>query len=355
MSDLNKTLQAINKKFGDDTARFLTKDYVPDIKCYPTGSLMLDLALGRGGIPRGRIVEVFGESMSGKTTLSFLYMAEVQKQNEGKVVFVDAEHAFDPKLAKEYGLDLDDLILITPKTAENAIDSIEALIRTGEVRAITIDSVSALTPTKIEESSMEQQTMGLLARLMSTAMQKLNGIAYQYDCTLIFINQVREKMVLYGDNKTTSGGRALPFYSSVRLHVKRGEAIKNKDEIIGHFMRVKVQKNKVGIPFKEATFPLLYGIGVDRADEIAQMSVYAGLIRKAGAWFRYEDENGEVLQREGNEMKFQGQANFSEYLSTHPTFLNELESRLRGVEVDLPTGEPLGGHEDAYVVEDASK
>lgn len=361
-AEITKLLGAINKKFGEDTANFLTEEYVPKVITVSTGSLTLDLALGRGGFPTGRLIEVYGPSMSGKTTICFLHIAQVQREEVAKAeadpsyserypVFVDAEHAFDPKLAAEYGVDLDRLIYINPKTAENAIDAMDALIRSGTVACIVVDSVSSLVPTKIVESSIEQQTMGLLARFMSTVCQKLTGIAYAYDTTIVFINQIREKIGGYAPNgatpETTSGGRALPFYSSVRLNVRMGDKLKTGNDIYGHIVKVKVTKNKVGIPFKEAAFPLIYGHGVDRADEISQLAVIGGVIRQAGAWFRYES-NGEIIVREGVEMKWQGREKFAEYIRNNPFFMMELEDRLRGVEIEAPDGAPED--EDGYVI-----
>lgn len=348
MSNLEKVMAQINKSLGANTVRFLDAEHKPDIKVYSSGSLTLDLALGRGGIPRGRLVEVYGPTSAGKTTIAMLHGAEVQRAGEGKVAFIDAEHTFDPELAVQYGLNLEELIYVDPQSAENAIDIADALVRSGEVRLIIIDSVSALTPSKIVESSIEQQTMGLLARFMSTTCQKLNGPAYTFDCTILFINQVREKIgVMYGNPETTSGGRALPFYSSVRLHVRQGDQLKNKDEVYGHVVKVKVTKNKVGTPHKEAAFPLLYGIGVDRTDEIGQLAKFAGVIRQAGAWYRYEDENGELHTRNGREMKFQGFAAFTDYMREDVGFQAELEARLRGVEIEAPDGEPVL-NEDGY-------
>jgi recombination protein RecA len=361
-SEITKLLGVINKKFGEDTANFLTENFVPKVITVSTGSLTLDLALGRGGFPTGRLIEVYGPSMSGKTTICFFHIAQVQRDEAAKAqadpsyserypVFVDAEHAFDPKLAKEYGVDLDRLIYINPKTAENAIDAMDALIRSGNVACIVVDSVSSLVPTKIVESSIEQQTMGLLARFMSTVCQKLTGIAYAYDTTIIFINQIREKIGGYAPNgatpETTSGGRALPFYASVRLNVRMGDKLKTGNDIFGHVVKVKVTKNKVGIPFKEAAFPLIYGHGVDRADEISQLSVIGGVIRQAGAWFRYE-VNGELVSREGVELKWQGREKFSEYIRNNPFFMMELEDRLRGVEIEAPDGAPED--EDGYAI-----
>jgi recombination protein RecA len=361
-ADITKLLAQINKTYGADTANFLTEEYVPQVNTVSTGSLTLDLALGRGGFPTGRMIEVYGPSMSGKTTICFLHIAQVQRDEKAKAevnsdyserypVFVDAEHAFDPKLAAEYGVDLDRLIYINPKTAENAIDAMDALIRSGTVACIVVDSVSSLVPTKIVESSIEQQTMGLLARFMSTVCQKLTGIAYAYDTTIIFINQIREKIgVMHGNPETTSGGRALPFYASVRLNVRMGDKLKQKEDIYGHIVKVKVTKNKVGIPFKEAAFPLIYGHGVDRADEISQLAVIGGVIEQAGAWFRYKI-NGEIVNREGMEFKWQGREKMAEYIRNHPFFMMELEDRLRGVEIEAPDGEPED--EDGYVVDGA--
>lgn len=347
---LDKILAQINKQFGENTAHVLTPEFVPEIKTYSSGSLTLDLALGVGGMPRGRIIEVYGPFASGKTTIALLHAAQVQKANEGYVAFIDAEHSFNAKLAHEYGVDLEKLIYVDPKTAENAIDTADALVRSGEVRLIIIDSVSALTPSKIMESSVEQQTMGLLARFMSTVCQKLTGPAYQHDCTVLFINQIREKIgVMYGNPETTSGGRALPFYSSVRLNVRAGDQLKNKDDVYGHIVKVKVTKNKVGTPYKEAAFPLIYGRGVDSVDEIAQLAVFGGLIRQAGAWFRYENGEGEVVKRNGRDLKFQGRAALVEYLREDQDFLFELDQRLRGIEIEAPDADPVEqeGYEDS--------
>lgn len=353
LTNLDKTLSAINKKFGDNTATVLTEDYVREIKVFKSGSLTLDLALGRGGIPRGRIVEVFGPTSAGKTTLALLHIAEVQAAGEGSAAFIDAEHTFDPVLAAEYGVDLSQLIYIDPETAENAIDIADALIRSGEVRLIVIDSVSALTPSKIVESSIEQQTMGLLARFMSTTCQKLNGPSYANDCTVMFINQIREKIGGYAPNgatpTTTSGGRSLPFYSSVRLNVRAGDQLKDKDGVYGHVMKIKVVKNKVGTPHKEATFPLIYGRGIDRVDEVGQLSILAGIIAQKGSWFRYENEAGDPIERDGQLYKWQGRENFVEFVRQNPAFMIELEQQLRGVKLEAPDAPPVAS-EDGYEI-----
>lgn len=361
--DLEKLFGSINKTLGGDTIKFLTKDFQHNVKAYSTGSLTLDMALGVGGIPRGRIVEIFGNNMAGKTTLCLLYLASVQREEaqraldgeeEGFVAFVDAEHSFNVKLAKEYGVNVEKLIYVNPPTAENAIDTMEALVRSGKVRAIVVDSVSALTPSKISESSMDQATMALLARLMSTAMQKLNGPSYNFDTTIVFINQVRSNIGAFSPNGTptiTSGGKALPFYASVRINVRMGDYIKEKDVIIGHMVKTKIIKNKVAVPFKEATFPLIYGQGVDRVDEITQIAVLAGIIKQGGAWFRYPDETGDAVERDGIVYKWQGRAALVEFLKGNAAFLDELEQKIRGTEVDAPIGAPV--NEDGYEVEEA--
>jgi recombination protein RecA len=343
--DLDKLFAQINKAFGDGTVRILdnAETFVQTVS---TGSLTLDLALGRGGLPRGRMIEVYGPAMAGKTTVCSLHLAEWQAKDEGYVAFIDAEHSFDPMLAQQYGVDLGKLIFVQPKSAENAIDTAEALVRSGQVRAIVIDSVSALVPTKIVESSIEQQTMGLLARFMSTACQKLDGIAAANDCQILWINQIREKIgVMYGSPETTSGGRALPFYASVRLNVRMGEHIKEKDEVIGHYVKVKVSKNKVGIPFKEAMFPLIYGKGVDRIYEIVELACLAGVVTQAGAWFSYRDEKDQVIERGGITYKWQGKANLTEFVRQNPAFYMELDEILRGAKVEAPVGAPVADQE----------
>ena len=356
-TDLKKLMTQINKKYqrkeGRPVTMFMTEDVSFQIDTFSTGSLMLDLALGRGGIPRGYIVELFGENMSGKTTLCMLSIASFQREEEKKseenydyqeryAVFVDAEQTFDIKLAREYGVNTDKLIYSRPLTAEEAIDTASAYIESGHVGLCVIDSVPALVPSKIAESSIEQQTMGELARFMGKTMQKLVGPSKLNEVTIMFVNQVREKIgVMYGNPMTTPGGKALPFYSSVRLHVRAGEKIKAKDEVIGHQMKVRVVKNKFAIPFKEAEFPLMYGVGVDRIHEVAQLSVIAELVRSTGAWIRYEDEEGEVIKIDGVEMKFNGRAKFIDALREVPELLHRLESKLRGVDIEAPDTEIL--------------
>jgi recombination protein RecA len=360
-SDLVKLFSTINKNYDKSlkhqTIRMLTKENMPEIKTFPSGSLNLDLAIGRGGLPRGRIIEVFGPESSGKTTVCLLHIAEVQKANEGLCAFVDAEHAFDPMLAHDYGVDLDNLAYVDALTAEQSLDTVEALVRTGKFRLVVVDSVSALTPTVIAESSIEKQTMGLQARLMSTAMMKLNGVAYQNDCSVIFINQLREKVGAFSPipgqaATTTSGGRALPFYSSVRLRVTRVENIGEKENVIGHVMKVKVVKNKIGVPFKEATFPIYYNVGVDKVYEIVTIAILAGIIYKSSGWYSYRDGNNEIIIRDGEKYQWNGESSVIDFVRSHETFMNELESRVRGVEVEAPTGAPES--EDGYSIEEAA-
>lgn len=348
MANVQKVLDAINKRLGRNAAHFMHKDFVREVKAYSTGSLTLDLALGIGGFPQGRIIEIFGPAMGGKSTLATIHIGQVQKQlreagEEGYCAWIDAEHTFDPKLAAQYGVDVDNLIYMEPLAGEEAIDTIDALIRSGSVRTIVVDSVAALAPAKIIESSSEQQTIGLLARFMSNAMAKLVGIASLHQCTLIFINQLREKVGAYGNPETTTGGRALPYYSSVRLRVTMGDQMKRSDgTVYGHEMKVRVVKNKLAVPFKEANFPLIYGVGVDKVDETVQLALFGQLIRQSGAWFSYDDPvTGEPVERNGVVYRWQGRNKLVEFVRNNPMFLMELEDRLRGKEIEAPTGEPV--------------
>lgn len=355
--NMQKMLDEINKKFAYDDKRsvaatFLSSDSKLVVDSISTGSLTLDLAIGVNGYPRGRIIEMFGPESSGKTTLALHMIAETQRQNKGYVAFIDAEHALDPQLAKEYGVDLDELIYINPKTAENAIDIIVGLISSGDVALIVVDSVPALTPSKTEESSMDQETMALLARLMSKAMSKIAGPAWRDNCTVLFINQVREKVGAfssYGTPLTTPGGRALPFYSSVRLQVQKVDAIKSGNEHIGQEIKVKVIKNKLSAPHKEATFSLYYNKGIDRVDEIAQVAILAGIMHKAGAWLSYLDKDGNPMELNGTVLKFQGRQKFADHLKNDPDFLNMIENIIRGVDnIEAPIAEDIDIDEDGH-------
>ncbi|UNY39839.1 recombinase [Bacillus phage vB_BauM_KLEB27-3] len=355
--NMQKILDQINKNYGYDDKRataatFLNGDSKLIVDSISTGSLTLDLAIGVNGYPRGRIIEMFGPESSGKTSVALHIIAETQKQNKGYVAFVDAEHALDPQLAKEYGVNLDELIYIDPKTAENAIDIIIGLISSGEVALIVVDSVPALTPSQIEESSMDQKSMALLARLLSEAMQKMNGPAWRENCTVLFINQVREKIgsfSKYGTPLTTPGGRALPFYSSVRLQVQRGDSIKDGDQHIGQQIKIKVIKNKLSAPHKEATFSLYYNKGIDRIDEISQVAIFAGIMHKAGAWLSYLDANGDPMELNGTVLKFQGRQKFADHLKNDPDFLNMIENIIRGVDnIEAPIAEDIDIDEDGH-------
>ncbi len=351
--DMEKLFAHINKTYGADTIKVLTKDFIPEVKVHSSGSLTLDLALGRGGIADGRIIEVFGPQMAGKTTVCLLHIAEVQRAG-GLCAFIDAEHTFDAKLASEYGVQLDKLVYINPKTAENAIDTAEALIRSGQFRRIVIDSVPALVPTKVIEASIEQQTMAILARFMGVVVQKLTGIAYEHDCSVIFINQLRDKLGGFSPNggtpEITPGGRALPFASSVRMNVRMGDQIKVKDEVIGHWIKIKIAKNKLAAPFKQATFPLIYGVGVDRVYEIVELSSLAGIIKQGGAWFSYRDDSDNIVERDGIVYRWQGRGALTEFVRHNPIFLAELEEILRGAKIEAPTGTPVDP--DGYDIEE---
>lgn len=348
---LDKVLKEVNKQYGENTAQILTEDYVRDIKVFSSGSLALDLALGRGGIPRGRIVEYYGPESAGKTTMALLLMAEVQKADEGAVVFIDAEHTFDPVLAKSYGVQLDKLIYIDPRTAENAIDTADALIRTGEVRLIVIDSVPSLTPTKVSESSIEQQTMALLARFMSTTLQKITGPAYEHDCIMLFINQLRANVGGWSPTgqtpMITPGGKSLPFYASVRLNIRRTEQIKDGKEPIGQQMKIQVVKNKVGVPHKEATFSLFYNHGIDRIEEISQLAIYAKIVRQGGAWFTLPDKDGNPIQRDGVVYKWNGRQRFIDQLREDAWLLDYLEDKIRNSNVEAKIADEII-EEDEY-------
>jgi len=328
-----------------DVIQRLSKDYDQRVTVWQSGSLTFDLASGRNGVPKGRVIEMYGPESGGKTTTAMLMIASIQRQEAKRALeepgytakicaFIDAEHAFDPMLAIEYGVDIDEMVLVDPETAEQAMDICEALVRSGRFAIIVVDSVAALVPAKIEESSMEQQTMAELARFMSKAMQKLVGPSYQKNTTLLFINQIREKIGGYAPNgivpTTTPGGRALKYYSSLRLEIKRGESIKQGNDIVGHQIKVRFIKNKIGMPYKEAEFKLLYGVGIDKADEIGQLAIFGGIVRTSGGWIYYEDENGHQIEINGVPMKFNGRAKLFDEISVNPELARQLDARIRG-------------------------
>jgi len=316
---LGAALAQIEKQFGQGSImRLGDAGTTHDIQVVSTGSLGLDLALGVGGLPRGRVVEVFGPESSGKTTLALHVVAEIQKLG-GTAAFVDAEHALDPLYAGKLGVNVDDLLVSQPDTGEQALEITDMLVRSGAVDLIVVDSVAALTPKAEIEGEMGDSHMGLQARLMSQALRKLTGIVKRANTLVIFINQIRMKIgVMFGNPETTTGGNALKFYASVRLDIRRIGSLKRGDEIIGSETRVKVVKNKVAPPFKQATFDILYDIGISRESEIIELGVAQGFMEKTGAWYSY---SGERLG--------QGKDNVRVYLKEHPNITQELEAKIR--------------------------
>ena len=284
----------------------------------PTGSLTLDMALGIGGYPKGRIIEIYGPESSGKTTLTLHAIAEVQKQG-GTAAFIDAEHAIDPVYAKNLGVNIDELILSQPDSGEQGLEIAETLVRSGAIDLVVVDSVAALVPQVELDGEMADQQMGLQARLMSKALRKLSGVMNKTDCTIIFINQLREKIgVMFGNPETTTGGRALKFYSSVRVEIRRSEAIKNGTEIVGNKVNIKVVKNKVAPPFKSTQVDIIYGKGISRDGEVLDLAVDKDIVDKSGAWYAYK---GEKIG--------QGRENAKRYLVEHPDIMNEITEAIK--------------------------
>ncbi len=315
---LTTVLHQIEKSYGKGAVMRLGDRVEMQVDSIPTGSLALDAALGIGGVPRGRIVEIYGPESSGKTTLALHIAAEAQKRG-GEVAFVDAEHALDPYYASQIGVDIDTMLVSQPDTGEQALDITEALVRSGAIDVLILDSVAALTPRAEIEGEMGEAFVGLQARLMSQALRKLAGTVAKTNCLVIFINQLRMKIgVMYGNPETTTGGNALKFYSSVRLDVRKVEAIKNGSETIGSRTRVRVVKNKVAPPFREAVFDIIYGEGISRMGELLDIAVDLELVNKSGSWFSVGDE------RIG-----QGRENAKQYLAEHPELSDELTAKVR--------------------------
>ena len=289
---LNTAMAQIEREFGAGAVMRLGENAHMEVQAVSTGSISLDMALGIGGVPKGRIIEIFGPESSGKTTVALHIVAEVQKLG-GEAAFIDAEHALDPVYAKALGVDIDNLLVSQPDCGEDALEITEALVRSGAIDAVVIDSVAALVPRQEIEGDMGASTVGVQARLMSQAMRKLSAVISKSNCVVIFINQLREKIgVMYGNPETTTGGRALKFYASVRIDVRKADQIKNGGEVLGNRVKCKIVKNKVAPPFKTAEFDILYGQGISRAGELIDMGVSLDIIKKSGAWFYY---NGDKL------------------------------------------------------------
>lgn len=315
---LDDAISQIEKKFGKGSVMRLGDRTAVDVDVIPSGSLTLDKALGIGGYPKGRIIEIYGPESSGKTTLTLHAIAQAQKQG-GKAAFIDAEHAIDPVYAKNLGVDIDELILSQPDSGEQALEIAEMLVRSGVIDLIVIDSVAALVPQVELDGEMGDAAVGLQARLMSKALRKLSGVMNKTNCTVIFINQLREKIgVMYGNPETTTGGRALKFYSSVRVEIRRSEQIKQNGEIIGNKANIKVVKNKVAPPFKTTQVDIIYGKGISRDGEILDLAVEGDIVEKSGAWYAY---NGEKIG--------QGRENAKNFLIEHPAIFEEVEEKVK--------------------------
>ena len=324
MADKNRAqaidlaMSHIEKQFGKGSIMRLGEDAIlPDVQTISTGALGLDIALGVGGIPKGRIIEIFGPESSGKTTLALHIVAEAQKKG-GIAAFVDAEHALDIHYARKLGVKTDDLLVSQPDTGEQALEITEVLVRSGAIDVLVVDSVAALVPRAEIEGEMGDSHMGLQARLMSQALRKLTGTISKSNCCVIFINQIRMKIgVMFGNPETTTGGNALKFYASVRMDIRRVASLKQGQDVIGNRTRVKVVKNKVAPPFKEAEFDIMYGAGISREGDIVDLGVEAGVIDKSGAWFSYGDE------RIG-----QGRENAKQFLKDHPETASEIQEKI---------------------------
>lgn len=342
LAALNNAVAAIEKNYGKGSIMKLGDSSANiDIEAIPTGSISLDVALGVGGVPRGRIIEIYGPESSGKTTVALHMIAEAQKRN-GIAGFIDAEHALDPQYAKKIGVDIDNLYISQPDNGEQALEIAETMIRSGALDIVIVDSVAALVPKAEIEGDMDDQQVGLHARLMSKAMRKLTGVINRSNCAVVFINQLREKVgIMFGNPEVTTGGRALKFYASVRMDVRRVEAIKQGGEIIGNHTKVKVVKNKVAPPFKEAEFDIMFGQGISREGDLIDLAVKVDAVQKSGAWYAYK---GEKIG--------QGRENAKTFLREHPEIMAEVEVQVReyyGLPADtvVETAVPAADTEEA--------
>lgn len=336
---LDAAIAQIEKQYGKGSVMKLGVNSANmNVETVPTGSLSLDIALGLGGLPKGRIIEVYGPESSGKTTVALHCVAEVQKRG-GIAGFIDAEHALDPVYARNIGVDIDNLYISQPDCGEQALEITETMVRSGAVDIVVVDSVAALVPKAEIDGDMGDSHVGLQARLMSQALRKLTAVISKSNCIVIFINQLREKVgVMFGNPETTTGGRALKFYSSVRLDVRRTESLKQAGEIVGNHVRVKVVKNKIAPPFREAEFDIMFGQGISREGDVLDLAVNAGIVNKSGAWYAYEgDKIG------------QGRENAKTYIHENPAFFDMLEAKVRDFYFTQPEDE------DAAVQEDSEK
>ena len=339
---LEQALEQIQKQYGKGAIMKLGEEGLTgSVDVISTGSISLDLATGVGGYPRGRIIEIYGPESSGKTTLTLHAIAEAQKAG-GKAAFIDAEHALDPVYAKNLGVDVDELLVSQPDTGEQALEICEMLARSGAIDLIVIDSVAALVPKHEIEGAMGDSAVGLQARLMSQALRKLSGTISKTNCIVIFINQLREKVgVVYGNPETTTGGRALKFYASMRLDVRKIETLKRGDEMLGNRTRVKIVKNKVAPPFKKSEFDIMYGTGISLAGDVLDTAVEAKIVDKAGSWYSY---NGERIG--------QGRENVKDYLQSHEEMLEEIRKKVMDQFKPESTDDDIKVDEDGVVIED---
>ena len=322
---LESAISQIEKSYGKGSIMRLGSGMQVNVEALPTGSLSLDLALGIGGVPKGRIIEIFGPESSGKTTLALHMVASAQKAG-GEAAYIDVEHALEPAYARAVGVNIDNLLISQPDTGEDALSITETLVRSGAVDIVVVDSVAALVPRSEIEGEMGDSSVGVLARLMSQALRKLAGIISKTNCVVIFINQLREKIgVMYGNPETTPGGRALKYFASVRIDVRRMETLKNGTEMVGNHTKAKIVKNKVAPPFKEAEFDIMYGEGISKIGEIVDLAVKLDIIEKGGAWFTY------------GETRIQGRDGMKQYLKDYPDVADEIEAKIRANAYKLMT------------------